>query len=139
MSDELIFTILPFDPRVTPDNEVRLPIDLDNFTHQLREKWPNAEINIYKSEEGTIVRLYVSTRTQGEWNVAGFEENYSQLYVSGWPKPIAKEIILGYRHYVPTHNRLFLVTPENDYTAELTANTSLNDIEKMYPFPVPDD
>ncbi|MCL4247415.1 MAG: hypothetical protein KJ065_04615 [Anaerolineae bacterium] len=139
MSSELVFTILPFDPWVTPGNEVRLPIDLDDFARQLQAKWPGSEIKIHRSEEGRIARLYVPTRTQGKWNIAGFEEDYSQLYVSGWPKSTAKEIILWYRHYVPICYRLFLVTPENDHAVELTENITLDDIEEMYPYPVSDE
>src|SRR5215207_8704878 len=134
MSHELIFSILPFDPWLTPEDEIRLSIDLDNLKQQLQDKWPNVKITTYKDAEGEVVRLYISTKSQGEWNIAGYSTDYCQFYVNGWPKPIAKEIILWYRQFVPEQYRLFLVSPENDYAAELTSNNTLDDIESFYPY-----
>ena len=66
-------------------------------------------------------------------------EHPSQFCVSGWPKRMAKELIFWYRHYVPLEYPLFLLIPEYGYVAELTGDTTLDDIEKMYPFPMPDE
>jgi hypothetical protein len=139
MGNQLYFDILPFDPTVTPDAKIHLPIDLDDFARQLRDKWPNGDVLVDKSEGEADITFYITTEKYGRWLVAGFIENYSQFYVSGWPKRIAKELIFWYRHYVPMKYPLFLVIPESGFVAELTDHTSLDDIEKMYPFPVPDD
>jgi hypothetical protein len=138
MGNELTFDILPFDPMVIPNPQIALPIDFDDFAQQLRDKWPAGEVSIHTAEGETCIRLYITTR-YGPWNVAGFIEGYSQFYVEGWPKRIAKELIFWYRQYIPTNYPLFLVIPESGYIAELTAQTSLDDIERMYPFPVPED
>jgi hypothetical protein len=139
MDNQLTFDILPFDPMVTPDGGIQLPLDLDDFICQLRAKFANGEINTNKSGEETHIRLYIATEQYGQLLVAQFTESPSYFFVSGWPKRMAKELILWYRHYVPISYPLFLIIPEPLFVAELTANTTLEDIEKMYPFPVPDD
>jgi len=139
MGNQLIFDILPFDPTVTPDAKIQLPIDLDDFARQLRDKWPTGEIHIDKSGGETEIRLYISTERYGPWIIAGFLENHSNFYVAGWPKRMAKELIFWYRQYVSPKYPLFLVIPDSGYVAELTEHISLDDIENMYPFPVPED
>jgi hypothetical protein len=139
MSNQLIFDILPFDPIHAPTTTIKLPLDLDDFAQQLREKWPAGEVRIGKNKEGTSVKLYLPIQRYGPWIVAGLIEIDSYFYVSGWPKQIAKELILWYRHYVPLSYPLFLVVPETENVYELTANTTSDDIEKMYPFPVSDE
>lgn len=139
MSNKLVFHILPFDPRTVLDSKLQLPIDLDDFARQLQDTWPTGEVHINRSDVGTNIRFYISTQEQGPWVVAAFTEYPSQLQVSGWPKRIAKEIIFWYRHYIPINHPLFLLIPESGYVTELTAYTTLDDIEHMYPFPIPDD
>jgi hypothetical protein len=139
MGNQLYFDILPFDPNVVLDAKIQLPIDLDDFAQQLRDKYLAGEVHIDKTEGKRNVTLSISTEKYGPWIVAGFIENHSYFYVSGWPKRMAKELILWYRHLVPMNYPLFLVIPEDGFVAELTAQTTLADIEKMYPFPVADE
>ena len=139
MGNRLTFDILPFDPIAAPATTIKLPIDLDDFAQQLQKKWPAGEVCVDKSSEGAVVRLNISIPEDERWIVAGFIENCSYFYVSGWPKHIAKALILWYRQYVPLSYRLFLVVPETENVYELTANTTFDAIEEMYPFPVSDD
>ncbi|MFN8372244.1 MAG: hypothetical protein U0694_05125 [Anaerolineae bacterium] len=139
MSNRLVFDILPFDPLVTPDAKIHLPIDLDDFVRQLQNTYPNGEIRVTKNEGNTSIDLSIWTETEGRWCVANFSETHNYFWVSGWPKRIAKELILWYRRYIPPKYPLFLVIPEYGYVTELTAHLSSNEIEKMYPYPVSDD
>ena len=141
MSHELIFDILPFDPLIVPNHEIRLPIDVDDLLIQLQKKVPNAETQIRKSEGVLEILVYIHTEQYGPRIVATYIEDHklSQFNVNGWPKRIARELIFWYRHYVPLSYPLFLVIPSRGFVAELTIDTMLEDIDKMYPFAVSDD
>lgn len=139
MSHELIFTILPFDPLIVPNLEIKLPIDVDDLANQFRKKFPDADVDIRQDNETTDIRVYISTEKQGPWIITEFSEDDSILHVNGWPKRIAKELVFWYRGHIPQTYPLFLVIADHGYVAELTASTTLDDIENMYPFPVPDD
>lgn len=139
MGNQLAFDILPFDPTVTPSARTQLPIDLENVAHELRTRWPNGQVRVTQIGEQPIVRLYISTEQEGPWVVAEYTENPSFFWVSGWPKRIAKELILWYRHYVPMNYPLFLIIREDCFVTELTERTTLDDLENMYPYPVADE
>ena len=139
MSHELVFDILAFDLLIVPNRVVQLPVDVDELANRLREKLPDAEVELHTSEGESHIRVYIQTEKYGPRIVATFIENYSQFNVYGWPKRIAKELIFWYRHYIPLSYPLFLVIPYTGFVAELTANTSLEDIDNMYPYPVSDD
>ena len=139
MSHELVFTILPFNPLITPDAKIQLPVDHDDLIRQLQRLWPSGEVTSFTSEGDTVIRLYIPTKREGNWNIASFLDDYSIFEVSGWPKPAAKKIILWYRQYIPMRYPLFLVIPEDGSVTELTASTSSDDIDKLYPYSVLDD
>lgn len=139
MGNRLVFDILPFNPLVEPNGKARLPIDLNDLAHRLRDKYPDGEVHIVKFEdESVVIRLYISVRNE-PWNIAGFIEDGSQFYVEGYPKRIAKEIIAWYRDYVPSNSPLFLVEPDSGFVVELKTGLSPDHVEKMYLYPVPDE
>ncbi len=139
MSNELIFNLLPFDPMIVPNHYIQLPIDVDDLANWLQEILPNGQIEISGKSGDKYITVYIQTEEYGEWNVVGYDEGISSLSVKGWPKRIAKEIIFRYRHYVPLSNPLFLVIPITGYVTELSADVTLDDIEKMYPSSVSND
>ena len=141
MSNELIFDILSFDPLIVPNREVQLPIDVADLASQLQEKLPDADLEFHKSESQSTIRVYIQTEKYGPRILVTFhqDDDFSQFNVYGWPKYISRELIYWYRQYIPISYPLFLVIPSRGYVAELTADTSLEDIDKMYPYSVPDD
>jgi hypothetical protein len=50
MSSHLKFYLLPFNPRLAPEAKIQLPINLDDFAHQMQNQYPTGEININKTE-----------------------------------------------------------------------------------------
>jgi hypothetical protein len=139
MGNLLIFYILPFDPNLVIDSKENLPVDFNDFARTLQQKWPEAQIAVNQQGEEKTISLYINTAKEGLWNVAGYSENPTQLYVTAWPKRTAKELILWYRNYIPSEYSLFLLIPEDGYVVELKPQLSLEDIETMYPFPVADE
>ena len=144
MSSYQYFDILPFDSTVspdTPDTPAPVPIDLDDFAQRLQDQCPTGKIRIIGSGEETHIVLYISTEHEEDWVLFNFYlwENSPIVQISYWPNRFSKALVFWYRHYIPMHFPLFLVIPEKDYIAELTAQTSLDDIEQMYPFRIPDD
>jgi hypothetical protein len=139
MSNPLMFDILPFDPTVIPNPEVRLPIDLDDLVQQLQENWPGGEVLVDKTEGDASIRLYVSIEDYGEWILGGFIERHSYFYVMGWPRRMAKDLIHWYRQYIPARITLYIVVSDVGNVTELKPDITLDDIEKLYPFPVADD
>ena len=139
MSNRLIFDILLFDPRIVPNRDIPLPIDLDDFIHQIKEKWPISEILDRGKDNERHIVFYISTQHNEPWVVANYIADGSQLQVSSWPKSISKPLIYWYRQYIPFNYPLFLVIPSYGYVVELTVDTTLDDIERMYPYSVADD
>lgn len=139
MSHRLVFDILPFDPMILPNPQISLPIDFDDFAAQLQAIIPDSEIRIKKKQEEIYIDLFITHEKVGRWFIAGFDDVYDVLYVAGWPKCIAKALILWYRSYISSSYPLFLVIPEYGFVAEITVDTSAEDIENMYPYPVPED
>ena len=139
MSQDYYFDIMPFDPLVDSDSKVELPIDWDDFARQLQILCPAGEIRSGTAEWGNYLRFYIYDERQGPWVVVNVIHEYSVIEVSIWPKRLAKEIILWYRHYIPSSYNLFCVIAAYGEVTELTADITSDDIEKLYPFPVSDD
>ena len=139
MSHDPYFNIIPFDPLVVPNPKIQLPIDFDDFAQQLQKLQPTGELRINKSNGEVDINLHISTEKYGSHIVAHFIEDFNQFCVSLWPKRLSKEIIFWYRHYIPMNYSLFLVVPEYGDVTELAPNITLDDIEKLYPFPLPEE
>jgi hypothetical protein len=134
MSSDLIFYVLPFDPTLTSEAKIRLPFDLDDFAQRLGENFPDGELRIDKSEGNIHIRLYLQSEEYGTIVVANFVADESTiLEISGWPKRMAKELILWYRQHVSQKYPLFLIVSGSGEMIKLTEHTSSEDIEKLYP------
>ncbi|MEO8613478.1 MAG: hypothetical protein ABI690_36655 [Chloroflexota bacterium] len=142
MSHHYYFDLIPFDPldpMVNSNTKVELPIDWDDFAHQLQILCPTGEIHTNTADSGKHIRFYIYDERQDPWVMVNVIDEHSVIQVSLWPKRLAKEIILWYRQYVPASYPLFCVIEEFGDVTELTADLTSDDIEKLYPFPVSDD
>ncbi len=134
MSHWLGFNILPFDWKLTPQAEIQLPIDLEDFARRLQAVYPAGEINVFNDENSITVRLYISTEQYGPWLVAKLSQDKNTILdVSAWPKPLAVKLILWYRQYISLKYRLFLIISDTGEGIELTEKTSPDDVESAYP------
>jgi hypothetical protein len=134
------FDILPYSPWLVPSPKVDLDIDWDDFAHQLQALYPTGEIRRGTFVDGTaFLDLIISIESQPSRVMAVFTEADSNFSVRLWPKRLAKEIVLWYRHYIPLSYPLFAFILEYGQVTELKTDLTLDDIEKMYPFPMADD
>jgi hypothetical protein len=134
MSHRLGFDILPFDWKSTQQVEIQIPIDLDDFAHSLQAVYPAGEINLFKHEDSTTVRLYISVEQYGPWMVAQLAQGKNTILdVSAWPKLLAIKIILWYRQYINLKYPLFLIVSDTGEGIELRSDTSQQEIENVYP------
>ena len=140
MSHNYYFNIIPFDPSIIPNPQIPLPIDWEDFQRQLQIICPDGEIETGAADGEKFLYLRIDHEQMGEdWVVAIFDEGYSVFQVSVWPKRLAKAIIFWYRHYIPASYPLYSVIPAYGNVTELTADITLDDIEKLYPFPMSED
>ena len=139
MSHNYYFNILPFDPWIVPNPKIPLPLDWEDFQHQLQIICPDGEIEAGMRDNEKFLRLRIHHEEMGEWVVAIFDEGYSVFLISLWPKQLAKAIVHWYRQYIPANYRLYSVIPDFGEVTELSPDLTLEDIEKLYPFPMSDD
>ncbi|MEZ4668380.1 MAG: hypothetical protein R3E39_10735 [Anaerolineae bacterium] len=140
MSNKLMFYLLPFDPQVMKDAKIRLPINLSDFIEHLQKDFSTGKVTVDKLGEQTVIGLYITTEKNEPWVVANLtSKDNTVLEISGWPKGLAKKLILWYRQYIDKQYPLFLVVSFNGNVHELTEQTSPEDIESLYPYPVPED
>jgi hypothetical protein len=137
MSNHLIFYILPFDPKVPSQSGVQLPVDLEDFAQKIRTLFPSMDIQVTKREKYRSVALYINVEKFGPWIVGSFVMNENTTFeISGWPKNIATQLIMWYRKYIPSDINLYLIVSVNGDTLQLKENTSIEEIESIYPFDV---
>jgi hypothetical protein len=132
MSSYKHFSILPFDPLITPIPKISLPIDWYDFQRQLQILCPEHEIRTGITDGEKYLHLITNEELEGS---ATWIEGYSDFNISYWPIPFSTRLVLWYRNYIPLSYPLYFLIPEDGYVAELTADLTLDDIEKMYPFP----
>jgi hypothetical protein len=134
MSHWLGFNILPFDWKLTPQAEIQLPVDLDDFAKRLQAIYPAGEVNVFNHESSTTIRLYISIEPSVPWMVAQLDQGKNTILdVSAWPKPLAVRLVLWYRQYINLKYPLFLIISDTGKGIELTENTSQQDVEDVYP------
>lgn len=137
MSHNLVFNILPFDPRNTQKAEIPLPVEPQNLADTLRANWPKGDIQTYTKDNETEIRFYINSKKYGTWLVAHYDESFGGcFFVSGWPKTLATELIRWYRKYIPHEFPLFVVVVESGKIYELTPSTTIEDVHAMYPYSV---
>lgn len=111
-----------------------MPIDVDDFAQRLQAECPSGEITIVNHEGSTVVRLYVLTEQNDPWVVANLIcGKPTQLEISAYPKSLAVQLILWYRHYLSLKYPLFLVVANDGDQIELTELTSAKDVEDHFP------
>jgi hypothetical protein len=134
MSHWLGFNVLPFDWRLTPQAEIQLPIDLDDFAQQLHAVYPAGEVNVFNDKTSITVRLEITTAWGDPWMLAQLDQGRNTILdIDAWPKPLAVRIILWYRQYVSLKYPLFLIVSDTGEGIELTKDTSPQDVENVYP------
>lgn len=90
-------------------------------------------------DDSESIKIYIQTEKFGRWNLGGYITSYSQLYVRGWPKRMAMELMLAYRRYVPFNIPLFAVIADLGQVHELTVDITPAELESLYPYPVSDE
>ncbi len=139
MSNHTYFDIMPFDPMVIPNPKIALPFDWEDFQHQLQIICPDSEIRTEITDGEKYLDLFITLEQDEPWAVAHFLGSYNVFMISLWPKRLAKEILLWYRRYIPPSYRLFSVIEEYGEVTELPVDITSDDIEKLYPYFVPED